>query len=356
MANPFSGLENIGASYMAGARLAQERQRRADEILARQEEARIRNQYYQDIIDEREAARLATAGEREAQGATQFGKYLVRKPDGTIDYQASQAAKQVGEEEGQLGAAYGALAARGEDIGPISPRIMQTPQFMAAKVAGIDRREAAAKSIKDSMIRAGLFPVAEKPAPAFGLTPDLLREPEDTSQDVIVEGVRFRPTPFTRYKMQPKPVVEKPTVTITTKDGDREVRRELTASQAAAEDAKTAAAAPKELDPVDEAEKQLRDLQINSDTKAFNLERGEGGKLSVVPAGFFSTGLSAKQIMDDLKRERTKRAERKRMIDQGEEPSSVAPARKAGAPQRVPVNQQVIDVQSIQGLPPLRGR
>ena len=164
MANPFSGLENIGASYMAGARLAQERQRRADEIAARQEEARIRQQYYQDIIAERQAAREALAGEREAQGATLFGKYLVRKSDGTIDYQASQAAKQAGEEQGRLGAAYGALVARGESPGPISPQIMQTPEFMAARAAGIDRRAAEAKATRDTMARLGFIPRPAEPA------------------------------------------------------------------------------------------------------------------------------------------------------------------------------------------------
>lgn len=346
MANPFSGLENIGASYMAGARLAQERQRRADEILARQEEARIRQQYYQDIIAEREAARLATAREREAQGATQFGKYLVRKPDGTIDYQASQAAKQAGEEEAQLGAAYGALAARGEDIGPISPRIMQTPQFMAAKVAGIDRREAAAKSIKDSMIRAGLFPVAEKPAPAFGLTPDLLREPEDTSQDVIVEGVRFRPTPLTQ--MRATKAVKEPDLgyeEIETQEG--KIRLKITPERARQIVASRAAAAPKEpgiFDDIDAAEKQLQSLQ-DKGIEDFNLTRNDQGNLEVVEDQAFAIGRTPEQIKKDLELERKNRAQR-RGIRTG-----------AAAPSAIPQGtNRVIDFRSIQGLPPLPSR
>ncbi len=347
MANPFSGLENIGASYMAGARLAQERQRRADEILARQEEARIRQQYYQDIIAEREAARLATAADREAQGSTLFGKYLVRKADGTIDYQASQAAKQAGEEEAQLGAAYGALAARGEDIGPISPRIMQTPQFMAAKVAGIDRREAAAKSIKDSMIRAGLFPVAEKPAPAFGLTPDLLREPEDTSQDVIVEGVRFRPTPLTQFKMQPRPSKPQSLGTETFEVDGIKYDIPITPERAAEIAKKRAAEAPKEpgiFDDIDAAEKQLQSLQ-DKNVEDFNLVRNKDGNLEVVEDTAFAIGRTPEQIKKDLELERKNRAQR-RGIRTG-----------AAAPSAIPQGtNRVIDFRSIQGLPPLPSR
>lgn len=229
MANPFSGLENIGASYMAGARLAQERQRRADEILARQEEARIRQQYYQDIIAEREAARLATAADREAQGSTLFGKYLVRKADGTIDYQASQAAKQAGEERGQLGAAYGALAARDEKIGPISPEIMQTPQFIAARATGLEKRAGEQKAVRNALLSQGYIPVEETPEP-FGFTPDLLRAPRDTSEDFVIEGQRFQPGPLARMRAT-KPVkptfVGKETFSVL----GREVSRDLTKEQ-----------------------------------------------------------------------------------------------------------------------------
>ncbi len=214
---------------MAGARLAQERQRRADEILARQEEARIRQQYYQDIIAEREAARLATAADREAQGSTLFGKYLVRKADGTIDYQASQAAKQAGEERGQLGAAYGALAARDEKIGPISPEIMQTPQFIAARATGLEKRAGEQKAVRNALLSQGYIPVEEAPEP-FGFTPDLLRAPRDTSEDFVIEGQRFQPGPLARMRAT-KPVkptfVGKETFSVL----GREVSRDLTKEQ-----------------------------------------------------------------------------------------------------------------------------
>lgn len=332
---------------MAGARLAQERQRRADEIVARQEEARVRQQYYQDIIAEREAARLATAADREAQGSTLFGKYLVRKPDGTIDYQASQAAKQVGEEEGQLGAAYGALAARGEDIGPISPRIMQTPQFMAARAAGIDRRAAEAKAIKDSMLRAGYFPVSEKPVPAFGFSTDLLRQPEDTSQDVMIDGARFRPTPVTQFKMQPKAKPENLGYeTIDLPDGGK-ARIPITPERSAAIAAARATTIPKEpglFDDIDAAEKQLLTLQ-DKNVEDFNLVRNKDGNLEVVEDTAFAIGRTPEQIQADLALERKRRAER-RGIRTG-----------AAAPSAIPQGtNRVIDFRSIQGLPPLPGR
>jgi hypothetical protein len=332
---------------MVGARLAQERQRRADEIVARQEEARVRQQYYQDIIAEREAARLATAADREAQGSTLFGKYLVRKPDGTIDYQASQAAKQVGEEEGQLGAAYGALAARGEDIGPISPRIMQTPQFMAARAAGIDRRAAEAKAIKDSMLRAGYFPVSEKPVPAFGFSTDLLRQPEDTSQDVMIDGARFRPTPVTQFKMQPKAKPENLGYeTIDLPDGGK-ARIPITPERSAAIAAARATTTPKEpglFDDIDAAEKQLLTLQ-DKNVEDFNLVRNKDGNLEVVEDTAFAIGRTPEQIQADLALERKRRAER-RGIRTG-----------AAAPSAIPQGtNRVIDFRSIQGLPPLPGR
>ena len=330
---------------MAGARLAQERQRRADEIVARQEEARVRQQYYQDIIAEREAARLATAGQREAQGATQFGKYLVRKPNGTIDYQASQAAKQVGEEEGQLGAAYGALAARGEDIGPISPRIMQTPQFMAARAAGIDRRATEAKSIRDSMLRAGYAPVSETAPPAFGLAPDLLRQPEDTSQDVMIDGARFRPTPVTQ--MRATKAVKEPDLgyeEIETQEG--KIRLKITPERARQIVASRAAAAPKEpgiFDDIDAAEKQLQSLQ-DKGIEDFNLTRNDQGNLEVVEDQAFAIGRTPEQIKKDLELERKNRAQRR-----GIRTGAAAPSVPQGT-------NRVIDFRSIQGLPPLPGR
>ena len=56
MANPFSGLENIGQSYLQGVQLANQRQAREEAIAQRQEEARIRQDYYNQLGIERKAA------------------------------------------------------------------------------------------------------------------------------------------------------------------------------------------------------------------------------------------------------------------------------------------------------------
>ena len=86
MANPFSGLENIGQSYLAGVQLAQQRQARQDALAQRAEEARIRQQYYQDLVEQRaEAARLA-AQNRTDLLKEKFGEGLAYEADGvTID-------------------------------------------------------------------------------------------------------------------------------------------------------------------------------------------------------------------------------------------------------------------------------
>jgi len=44
MANPFSGLENIGQSYLQGVQLANQRQAREEAAAQRAEEARVRGQ------------------------------------------------------------------------------------------------------------------------------------------------------------------------------------------------------------------------------------------------------------------------------------------------------------------------
>ena len=60
MANPFSGLENIGQSYLQGVQLANQRQYREEAAAQRAEDTRVRQQYYQDLVDQRrDAAALA---------------------------------------------------------------------------------------------------------------------------------------------------------------------------------------------------------------------------------------------------------------------------------------------------------
>lgn len=347
MANPFSGLENIGASYMAGARLAQERQRRADEILARQEEARIRQQYYQDIIAEREAARADARKARFERAAGQFGQDVVLGPDGEIDYAASAKAAQARQQTGKFAEAAGMLAGEGEATGPMSPDILASPEFLRGRATTVGKRMAEQRARQRALMSAGYVPVTEEAPPAFGLAPDLLREPRDTSQDVMVDGQRFQPGPVAR--MRATKGVKEPDLgyeEIDLPDGGK-AKIPITPARSAAIAAARATTTPKEpgiFDDIDAAEKQLQSLQ-DKGVEDFNLVRNKDGNLEVVEDQYFAIGETPEQIKKDLELERKNRAQR-RGIRTG-----------AAAPSAIPQGtNRVIDFRSIQGLPPLPSR
>lgn len=86
MANPFSGLENIGQSYLQGVQLANQRQAREEATAQRAEETRMRGQYYQDLVDQRRDAAALAAKNREDILKERFGEGLAYEADGvTID-------------------------------------------------------------------------------------------------------------------------------------------------------------------------------------------------------------------------------------------------------------------------------
>jgi hypothetical protein len=331
---------------MAGARLAQERQRRADEILARQEEARIRQQYYQDVIAEREAARADARKARFERAAGQFGQDVVLGPDGEIDYAASAKAAQARQQTGRFAEAAGMLAGEGEAPGPLSPDILASPEFLRGRATTLGKRMAEQRARQRALMSAGYVPVTEEAPPAFGLAPDLLREPRDTSQDVMVDGQRFQPGPVAR--MRATKAVKEPDLgyeEIETEEG--KIRLKITPERARQIVASRAAAAPKEpgiFDDIDAAEKQLQSLQ-DKGIEDFNLTRNDQGNLEVVEDQAFAIGRTPEQIKKDLELERKRRAERR-----GIRTGAAAPS---GIPQGT---NRVIDFRSIQGLPPLPSR
>jgi len=347
MANPFSGLENIGASYMAGARLAQERQRRADEILARQEEARVRQQYYQDVIAEREAARADARKARFERAAGQFGQDVVLGPDGEIDYAASAKAAQGRQQTGRFAEAAGMLAGEGEAPGPLSPDILASPEFLRGRATTLGKRMAERRATQRALMSAGYVPTGEETPPAFGLAPDLLTQPRDTSQDVMVDGQRFQPGPLARMRAMPKPAKPENLGTETVEVDGAKLRIPITPERAAEIAKKRSAAEPKEpgiFDDIDAAEKQLLTLQ-DKNVEDFNLVRNKDGNLEVVEDTAFAIGRTPEEIRKDLELERKRRAER-RGIRTG-----------AAAPSAIPQGtNRVIDFRSIPGLPPLGGR
>jgi hypothetical protein len=346
MANPFSGLENIGASYMAGARLAQERQRRADEILARQEEARIRQQYYQDVIAEREAARADARKARFERAAGQFGQDVVLGPDGEIDYAASAKAAQTRQQTGKFAEAAGMLAGEGEAPGPLSPDILASPEFLRGRATTLGKRMAERRATQRALMSAGYVPTGEETPPAFGLAPDLLTQPRDTSQDVMVDGQRFQPGPLARMRAMPKPAKPENLGTETVEVDGAKLRIPITPERAAEIAKKRAATEPKEpgiFDDIDAAQKQLQSLQ-DKGIEDFNLRRNNQGDLEVVEDTAFAIGRTPEEIQADLALERKRRAERR-----GVRTGAAAPAIPQGT-------NRVIDFRSIPGLPPLGGR
>jgi len=332
---------------MAGARLAQERQRRADEILARQEEARVRQQYYQDVIAEREAARADTRKARFERAAGQFGQDVVLGPDGEIDYAASAKAAQARQQTGKFAEAAGMLAGEGEAPGPLSPDILASPEFLRGRATTLGKRMAEQRATQRALMSAGYVPTGEETPPAFGLAPDLLREPRDTSQDVMVDGARFQPGPLARMRAMPKPAKPENLGTETVEVDGAKLRIPITPERAAEIAKKRAATEPKEpgiFDDIDAAEKQLLTLQ-DKNVEDFNLVRNKDGNLEVVEDTAFAIGRTPEQIRKDLELERKNRAQRRGIRTDAAAPSAI--------PQGT---NRVIDFRSIPGLPPLGGR
>ncbi len=331
---------------MAGARLAQERQRRADEILARQEEARIRQQYYQDVIAEREAARADARKARFERAAGQFGQDVVLGPDGEIDYAASARAAQSRQQTGRFAEAAGMLAGEGEAPGPLSPDILASPEFLRGRATTLGKRMAERRATQRALMSAGYVPTGEETPPAFGLAPDLLTEPRDTSQDVMVDGQRFQPGPLARMRAMPKPAKPENLGTETVEIDGAKLRIPITPERAAEIAKKRAATEPKEpgiFDDIDAAQKQLQSLQ-DKGIEDFNLRRNDQGNLEVVEDTAFAIGRTPEDIQADLALERKRRAERR-----GVRTGAAAPAIPQGT-------NRVIDLRSIQGLPPLPSR
>ena len=332
---------------MAGARLAQERQRRADEILARQEEARVRQQYYQDVIAEREAARADARKARFERAAGQFGQDVVLGPDGEIDYAASAKAAQGRQQTGRFAEAAGMLAGEGEAPGPLSPDILASPEFLRGRATTLGKRMAERRATQRALMSAGYVPTGEETPPAFGLAPDLLTQPRDTSQDVMVDGQRFQPGPLARMRAMPKPAKPENLGTETVEIDGAKLRIPITPERAAEIAKKRAATEPKEpdiFDDIDAAQKQLQSLQ-DKGIEDFNLRRNNQGDLEVVEDTAFAIGRTPEEIQADLALERKRRAER-RGIRTG-----------AAAPSAIPQGtNRVIDFRSIPGLPPLGGR
>ena len=147
MANPFSGLENIGQSYLQGVQLANQRQAREEATAQRGEETRMRGQYYQDLVDQRrDAAALAATGradelarktaadllagqQRDETLALRFGKNLVRDGKGKIDLIASATKLEESESQDKFNETAGLAAALGKPLKGIDENITRSKAY-----------------------------------------------------------------------------------------------------------------------------------------------------------------------------------------------------------------------------------
>lgn len=376
MANPFSGLENIGQSYLAGVQLANQRQAREEAIAQRQEEARIRQDYYNQLGIERRAALDERIKARLDAAMGQFGQDLVLA-NGEPDYAASALKRdrrlqeeQIASAEGELGALYGTQA-------PLSPEIIASPAYQTGKLRGTAKRLAQEKDLTAAMIRRGFIPADQEQDREL---PDEVRNQiEDISTSDIFSGevpVTAAPTrpgaPMGggqrisvggRQYFAPTPTpkrAEKGGTVKFTGPGGEEYSLDVSPEEARLKLAARLASPEGEQDPyadIDEAEKNLRKLARGKDVEVNVYEDDQGNiKVRKDVFGYFgdSNGITfeeAKKQLEVLREDRKQRLKGMKTL----------PGPEAGIQQgtnRVqPLRQPPVTLQStIPGLPKLPGR
>ena len=337
MANPFSGLENIGQSYLAGVQLAQQRQLREEAIAQRQEEARIRERYYQDLVQQRADAAALNARLREETLATKFGKFLKYKPDGSIDIVGSATAQEEAGNRNQLLETVGFAETQGISI----PGVELTPEERKSEFYNRGRAQGIVQKTKDQLqmerilASQGLFRAGRAPVSTAPVEPMITGERPETIFDIL--SAEPRRTPSARStpsrasllgaptSMVPvrinnqdyvtrAPRAEKPaepeyvaTIEMETPLGPAKVKKTASelAELMAKRDVDTEANIFADLDA---AEKQLRDLRVKKGVKEFNVERGENGELTVVEDSWLSSALTPAEVQKQISEERERRA------------------------------------------------
>jgi hypothetical protein len=373
MANPFSGLENIGQSYLAGVQLANQRQAREEAIAQRQEEARIRQDYYNQLGIERRAALDERIKARLDAAAGQFGQDLVLNAQGEPDYAGSALKRDQRIQKEQLAAAEGELGALFGTQAPLSPEVIASPAYQTGKIRGTAKRLAQEKDLTAAMIRRGFIPAdqeqdRELPDEVKNQIEDI-STPDIFSGEVPVTAAPTRPgAPMGggqrmsfggRQWIAPTPTpkkAEKAGSIKYTRPSGEEVELYLTPEMAREEQARLLASPDQEPDlfaDLDAAQQQLKKLRVSGETD-FNLKRLDDGTVKVVPDEMFSIGRTAAEIQEDLKLERKNR-------EQILKESKTMPGPEAGLGQgtnRVqPLRQPPVTLQTtIPGLPPLPGR
>jgi hypothetical protein len=252
MANPFSGLENIGQSYLAGLQLAQQRQYREEAAAQRGEETRMRGQYYQDLVDQRrEAAALLAQGrtdelarrtvadkiaseDRKFRNLQVFGENLVYKDDGeTVDLIASAKGMKQGKELDALALAAGEADALGEKV-DIPDTLRKRPTFNQGRAKGLVTAAETRLKMPGIMASQGFAPLPDElesaiiGTKAVDFSPEMLSARTATGQPVVspevYQDLDIRKVYGQAYGKKAKPVkaekVDRPiTVTIRDEEG-----------------------------------------------------------------------------------------------------------------------------------------
>jgi len=252
MANPFSGLENIGQSYLQGVQLANQRQAREEAAAQRAQDSRMRGQYYQDLVEQRrEAAALAATGradelarrtaadkiaseDRKIRNLQFFGENLVYKDDGeTVDLIASAKGMKQGKELDALAFAAGEADAYGEKV-EIPDSLRKRSAFNEGRAKGLVNTAQTRLKMPGIMASQGFAPLPDElesaiiGTKAVDFSPEMLSARTATGQPVVspevYQDLDIRKVYGQAYGKKTKPVkaekVDRPiTVTIRDEDG-----------------------------------------------------------------------------------------------------------------------------------------
>jgi hypothetical protein len=204
MANPFSGLENIGQSYLQGVQLANQRQAREEATAQRAEETRMRGQYYQDLVDQRrDAAALAATGRADELArktaadllagqqndqtlALRFGKNLVRDGKGKIDLIASATKLEESESQDKFNETAGLAAALGKPLEGIDPKILKTKSYQNGVALGMVEKLKNETTLRRVFASQGAALITPDALPA-DLEPSISGPSQDTELNVLNE-------------------------------------------------------------------------------------------------------------------------------------------------------------------------
>jgi hypothetical protein len=316
MANPFSGLENIGQSYLQGVQLAQQRQAREEAIAQRQEEARIRQEYYNQLGQERQAALGERIKARLDAAAGQFGQDLVLDAQGEPDYAKSALKRDQRLQTQQLRSALGARAGEFNVNEPLAPEITESPEYKTALNQGLARRLQRESTYENALARRGLVKLpsaVEDQILGRSTTAGILQGQQDLSQypQTTIGGNRYAyvgPSPRAAAVKGPKIIIEEG-------PEGRKRKFEGTPEEARAYEASLLAKPEKEPGLFDDIDAALKDLQTLRAKRVddVNVYQDEAGNFKVRKdvGGFIgeSSGISPEEAARRLEGERALRRE-----------------------------------------------